>query len=55
MATARIEMDLNSQPVISGSTFTNNNVNGVIVDGGTLPRAPRPGATPMQFTVFNGT
>ncbi len=31
-----IGMDLASQPTISGSTLTNNNVNGVSLDGGTI-------------------
>ena len=32
-----IEMDLNSQPVITGTTFSENYVNAAVVDGGSLP------------------
>jgi Carboxypeptidase regulatory-like domain/CARDB len=34
---AAISMDLASQPVIQNDTFTNNHVNGVVLDGGALP------------------
>ncbi|HEX4612077.1 MAG TPA: right-handed parallel beta-helix repeat-containing protein, partial [Urbifossiella sp.] len=36
-AGSAIHIDPASQPVISGATFTNNRLNGVSVDGGTLP------------------
>jgi hypothetical protein len=51
---AAISMDLASQPVITGASFTNNFQNGVAVDGGSLPAGTTTWSNPSAVFALQG-
>ena len=52
---AAIEMDVNSQPVITGITFSNNHINAALIDGGTLPAGTTTWNNTAAVYWLNGT